>query len=61
MPMKASAEKQSITDEVQSALEWLNNHSNKATLDGMARHAISSDKAYGVTTRGGYAKTRFAS
>jgi 3-methyladenine DNA glycosylase AlkD len=41
--------KQSIEDEVQSALKWLKSHSTKATLKGMARYAIPSDKAFGVT------------
>ena len=41
----------SITGEVESALKWLQCHSTKATLDGMARYAIPSDKAYGVPMR----------
>jgi 3-methyladenine DNA glycosylase AlkD len=35
-------------DEVRSALKWLKSHSTKSTLDGMARYAIPSDKAFGV-------------
>ena len=34
-----------------SALKWLKSHSTKATLDGMARYAIPSDKAFGVAMR----------
>ena len=40
--------KKSLEDEVQSALKWLKSHSTKSTLDGMARYAIPSDKAFGV-------------
>jgi 3-methyladenine DNA glycosylase AlkD len=38
----------SLQDEVQSALNWLKSHSTKSTLNGMARYAIPSDKAFGV-------------
>ena len=38
----------SLQDEVQSALKWLKSHSTKSTLNGMARYAIPSDKAFGV-------------
>lgn len=41
----------SLDDEVRSALRWLKSHSSKATLDGMARYAIPSDKAYGVAMK----------
>ena len=40
--------KQSLENEVQSALKWLKSHSTKATLDGMARYALPSDNAFGV-------------
>lgn len=46
-----SATKQSIEDQVQSALKWLKDHSSKATLAGMARYAIPSDNAYGVAMK----------
>lgn len=36
---------------MQSALKWLKSHSTRATLDGMARYAIPSDKAFGVAMR----------
>ncbi len=49
--MKISAAPLPVADEVQSALKWLKSHSTKATLDGMARYAIASDKAYGVAMR----------
>lgn len=39
----------SLEDEVQSALAWLKRHSSKKTRDGMARYAIPSDNAFGVT------------
>jgi len=42
---------ESLGDAVQSALKWLKSHSSKATLQGMARYAIPSDKAYGVTVK----------
>ena len=34
---------------VQEVLKWLKSHSNKRTLDGMARYAVPSDKALGVS------------
>jgi 3-methyladenine DNA glycosylase AlkD len=37
--------------ELQSALAWLERHSTRATLEGMARYAIPSDKAIGVAMR----------
>ena len=40
-----------IQAQVQSALAWLKSHSRKATLDGMARYAIPSDRAYGVAMK----------
>jgi len=48
---KASRTRASLEVEVQAALEWLKSHSTKATLDGMARYAIPSDKALGVAYR----------
>ncbi len=42
---------QSIDEEVQAALKWLKGHATWATLDGMARYAIPSDKAYGVAMK----------
>jgi 3-methyladenine DNA glycosylase AlkD len=45
------ATKQSLEEQVQSALAWLKSHSTKATRDGMARYAIPSDHAYGVAMR----------
>ena len=43
--------KQTVEDQVQSALKWLKSHSTKATLQGMARYAIPSDDAYGVAMK----------
>lgn len=40
-----------LDDQVQFALDWLKNHSTKATRDGMARYAIPSDNALGVAMR----------
>jgi 3-methyladenine DNA glycosylase AlkD len=37
--------------EVASALGWLKRHATRATLEGMARYAIPSDKAIGVAMR----------
>src|SRR6266540_2909473 len=42
---------QSLADQVQSALEWLKDHSTKATRDGMVRYAIPSDHALGVAMK----------
>jgi hypothetical protein len=33
----------------ESVLKWLKSHGTRATRDGMARYAIPSDKAFGVT------------
>jgi 3-methyladenine DNA glycosylase AlkD len=41
--------KDPLEDEVQSALTWLKRHSTKHTLEGMARYAIPSDNAFGVS------------
>ena len=46
-----SAAKDALDDQVQSALKWLKSHSTKATREGMARYAIPSDHAYGVTMK----------
>src|SRR6266404_5709753 len=51
MAKARNATKESLEAEVQSALKWLKSHSTKATLDGMARYAIPSDKAFGVAYR----------
>src|SRR6266478_4567927 len=51
MAKARNATKESLEAEVQSALKWLKSHSTKATLDGMARNAIPSDKAFGVAYR----------
>ena len=40
-----------VADDVQSALQWLKDHSTKATRDGMARYAIPSDHALGVAMK----------
>lgn len=37
--------------DVESALTWLRRHSSKATRDRLARYAIPSDNAYGVTVK----------
>lgn len=37
------------SDEADRAIAWLRKHSSKATRDGMARYAIPSDNAIGVT------------
>ena len=38
-------------DDVEAALQWLKDHSTRATLEGMARYAIPSDHALGVAMR----------
>jgi 3-methyladenine DNA glycosylase AlkD len=37
--------------DVRAALEWLKRHSSKATRDGMARYAIPSEQALGVSMK----------
>jgi 3-methyladenine DNA glycosylase AlkD len=41
--------KTSLESEVQGALTWLKRHSAKRNLEGMARYAIPSDNAFGVS------------
>jgi hypothetical protein len=48
---KKSAPKQSLDNQIQSALTWLKSHSTRATLEGMARYSIPSDHAYGVAMK----------
>lgn len=38
-----------LKNEVQSVLAWLERHGTKANREGMARYAIPSDKAFGVS------------
>jgi 3-methyladenine DNA glycosylase AlkD len=45
------AARPSLSNEVQSALEWLKERATKATLDGMARYGIPSDHALGVALK----------
>ncbi len=47
----SSTAQQTLDAQVQSALRWLQSHSSKATLDGMARYAIPSNHAYGVAMK----------
>ena len=50
-PLKRAGAKtqRSIQEEVESALAWLKRHSSKRNRDGMARYAIPSDNALGVS------------
>lgn len=50
-PAKATTKKAqpSLADEVESTLTWLKRHATKHTLEGMARYAIPSDNALGVS------------
>ena len=48
-PRPAKSAPHSLDDEVASAITWLKRHSTKRTLAGMARYAISSDNALGVS------------
>ena len=40
---------QSIDEQADAAVAWLKRHATKATLEGMARYAIPSDHAFGVS------------
>jgi 3-methyladenine DNA glycosylase AlkD len=46
---RAAGAKASVDAEVESALAWLTDHSSDKTREGMARYAIPSDHALGVT------------
>jgi 3-methyladenine DNA glycosylase AlkD len=46
---KSAGAKPSLEAEVESALDWLKDHSSDKTREGMARYAIPSDHALGVT------------
>lgn len=48
-PRATKSAANSLDDEVASAMTWLKRHSTKHTLDGMARYAIPSDHALGVS------------
>lgn len=49
-PSKTPIEpKGTVEEKVESALNWLKRHSSKATRDGMARYAIPSERALGVS------------
>ena len=50
-PPKATKKKaqHSLEDEVQAALAWLNRHGSRKNREGMARYAIPSDNAFGVS------------
>ncbi len=45
----AAERKRPVEMEVQAALDWLKRHSSKAHREGMARYAIPSEKAFGVS------------
>ena len=45
----STAPERPVEGQVQEALKWLKRNATKATLDGMARYAIPSDKALGVS------------
>ena len=48
-PRETKSAPHSLDDEVASAITWLRRHSTKHALDGMARYAIPSDNALGVS------------
>jgi len=48
---EANAAKRPIPEQVKRVLEWLEAHGTKATLDGMARYAIPSNRAFGVAVK----------
>lgn len=41
----------SLSARVESAVSWLRQHGTKANRDGMARYAVPSDKAFGVSMK----------
>ncbi|MGQ0650121.1 MAG: DNA alkylation repair protein [Gemmatimonadaceae bacterium] len=47
--MPSTVSDRPIEDQVKAALDLLKRHATKATRDGMARYAIPSDKAFGVS------------
>src|SRR5688572_15233648 len=49
--MSLDTSNRSLAEQVRFALTWLKRHSTKATLEGMARYSIPSDRAYGVTMK----------
>jgi 3-methyladenine DNA glycosylase AlkD len=51
MTTTAGPTRAALEADVESALAWLKRHSSKATRDGMARYAIPSDKALGVSMK----------
>ena len=51
MKTTAAPARATVDAGVASALAWLKRHSRKATLDGMVRYAIPSDKALGVAMK----------
>jgi 3-methyladenine DNA glycosylase AlkD len=48
-PAKAAASKQRVKVDVKTVVAWLKRTGTKAGRDGMARYAIPSDKAFGVS------------
>jgi 3-methyladenine DNA glycosylase AlkD len=46
---QSGKKKPALTGEVDAAIKWLQRHSTKRTLDGMARYGIPSDNAFGVS------------
>jgi 3-methyladenine DNA glycosylase AlkD len=51
MTARSARKSATLHAEVASALGWLKRHATRATLEGMARYAIPSDKAIGVAMR----------
>jgi 3-methyladenine DNA glycosylase AlkD len=48
-PRPTKSPPNSLDDEVASVITWLKRHSTKRTREGMARYAIPSDNALGVS------------
>lgn len=46
---QVAGQERPVTEQVQEALKWLKRNATKANRDGMARFAIPSDKALGVS------------
>lgn len=45
----AKGKQQALENEVEAVLTWLKRHSSRRTREGMARYAIPSDNAFGVS------------
>jgi len=51
MAKRTAAAVRPIEGDLRSALDWLKTHATQATLEGMARYAIPSERAFGVSMK----------